>query len=220
MFAEFVSNVSNFMLDLGYIWIFFMMLLESSFFPFPSEVAMVPAWYFAWTWQMNIFLAFLAWTIWALAWAWINYAIWYFLWEKVVLNLIRKYGKYFFINEAWYNKTQEYFIENWSLATFTWRLIPVIRQLISIPAWVFKMNFKKFIFFTTLWAWLWNIILMLIWYVIYKAIWNVENISLIMDKATPYLKEYTIYGLILAIIIILSYFIVKKIKKKIKIKFI
>lgn len=213
MFADFITSVSNFMLDLGYIWIFFMMVLESSFFPFPSEVAMIPAWYFIWTWEMNMFLAFFAWTIWALVWACINYSLGYFLGEKVILNLIRKYWKYFFINEASYDKTKKYFIENGSLATFTGRLIPVVRQLISVPAWIFKMDLKKFLFFTTLWAWLWNIILMGIWYFLYTIIWDVKNISSIVDIAKPYLKEFTIYGLILVFVVILAYFMIKKYKK-------
>lgn len=214
MFSEFVNSVSSIMLDLGYIWIFFMMVLESSFFPFPSEVAMIPAWYFVWAWKMNIFLAFLAWTFWALVWAMINYFLWYFLWEKVILSLIRKYWKYFFIKEEWYNKTKKYFIENWSLATFTGRLIPVIRQLISVPAWIFKMNLKKFLFFTILWAWIWNLILIWIWYFIWKIIWPVENISLILDKAKPYLKEFSIYWIIFVVVLVIIYFLLKKRKNQ------
>lgn len=203
MFWEIITNISNFMLELGYVGIFFMMFLESSFFPFPSEVAMIPAWYFSKTWEMNFLIAFLAWTAWALVGAIFNYFIWYFLWDNVILKLIQKYWKYFLIKEGWYHKTKKYFIENWSLATFTGRLIPVIRQLISLPAWAFKMNFAKFLFFTWLWAGLWNLILMWIWYFVWD---NKELIS-------EYMKEFTIWWIIFVIILIFIYFMVKKYKK-------
>ena len=83
--------------DMWYTGIFLMMVLESSFFPFPSEVAMIPAWYLASTWEMNFSIALIIGTLWALLWAVINYALWYYLWEKVIKSLIKKYGKYFFI---------------------------------------------------------------------------------------------------------------------------
>jgi len=79
-----LENLVTFVIDtvwnLWYTGIFIMMTLESSFIPFPSEIAMIPAGYLASLGQMNIFLAFLAWTLWALCWATINYFIWrYFL---------------------------------------------------------------------------------------------------------------------------------------------
>lgn len=204
MLHDFISNISSFFLELWYIWIFFMMVLESSFFPFPSEVAMIPAWYFSKTWEMNFFLAFLAWTSWALVWAIFNYFIWYFLWNKFILKFIKKFWKYFLIKEEWYYKTEKYFLENWSLATFTGRLIPVIRQLISLPAWIFKMNFAKFLFFTWLWAWLWNLILMWIWYFVWD---NKELIA-------KYMKEFTIWWIIFVIILVIIYYFLKKRKWK------
>lgn len=216
MFADFVNYVSSIMLDLGYFWIFFMMVLESSFFPFPSEVAMIPAGYFVWAWKMNLFLVFLAWTFWALFWAIINYFLWYFLWEKIILKLIKKYWKYLFLKEESYEKTKKYFLENGNMATFSGRLIPVIRQLISVPAWIFKMDFKKFLFFTFLWAWIWNSILILIWFFIWKTIWNIENVASILDnpQVSAYLKQFTIYWIIFVIILILIYYFLKKKKWK------
>ena len=70
--------------DLGYLGIYVMMVLESSFFPFPSEVAMIPAGYLANTWKMSFMIAFVAGTLWALTWATINYFLWYYLWWPVV----------------------------------------------------------------------------------------------------------------------------------------
>lgn len=165
---EIIDVIVNFASSLWYTWIFIMMILESSFFPFPSEVAMIPAWYLASIWEMDFIYALLVWTFWALVWATINYILWYYLWSKIIHSLIRKYWKYFLITTEHYNKTERYFEKHWSITTFLARFITVIRQLISLPAWVFKMNFAKFFFYTWLWAWLWNLILMCIWFLAWE----------------------------------------------------
>jgi len=177
-----------------------MMVLESSFFPFPSEVAMIPAWYLASTWEMNFSIALIIGTLWALLWAVINYALWYYLWEKVIKSLIKKYGKYFFITAEHYEKTERYFKEHGIITTFLARFITVIRQLISLPAWVFKINIPKFLFYTWLGAWLWNLALMVIGYVAW------ENKELIKQ----YSKELLIWGIILIIIVWVVYYLIHK----------
>lgn len=190
--------------DFGYIGIFLMMTLESSFFiPFPSEIAMIPAWYLISTWEMNFYIAFAAWTLWALLWAIINYALWYYFWWKIVKILIKKYWKYIFLNPTHYEKAELFFKKHWTIATFTWRLITIVRQYISLPAWVFKMNFAKFILYTGLWAWLWNLILIWIWY----TAW--ENKELI----AKYSKEISIFLLVFIIAILFIYLSLGKLKK-------
>jgi membrane protein DedA with SNARE-associated domain len=149
--------------QLWYTGIFFMMVLESSFIPFPSEVAMIPAWFLAFKWEMNFLLALLVWTFWAIIWATINYFIAYKLWEKIILKLIKKYWKYFLIKEEHYKKSENYFLKHWSITIFLARFIPAIRQLISLPAGAFQMNYKKFFIYTWIWALIWNLILMVIW---------------------------------------------------------
>jgi membrane protein DedA with SNARE-associated domain len=186
--------------DMWYTGIFLMMVLESSFFPFPSEVAMIPAWYLASTWEMNFSIALIIGTLWALLWAVINYALWYYLWEKVIKSLIKKYGKYFFITAEHYEKTERYFKEHGIITTFLARFITVIRQLISLPAWVFKINIPKFLFYTWLGAWLWNLALMVIGYVAW------ENKELIKQ----YSKELLIWGIILIIIVWVVYYLIHK----------
>lgn len=168
--------------DMGYIWIFIMMTIESSFFPFPSEVAMIPAWYFASTWQMNFIIALTAWTLWAMLWATINYVLWMKLWGPIIKKLVKKYWKYILLSEKHYNASEVYFKKHWSITTFLARFIPAVRQLISLPAWVFKMNYIKFITYTWAWALIWNLILMAIWYIGWK---NEELI-----------KEYSLYALL------------------------
>ena len=76
--------------QLGYIWIFLMMTLESSFIPFPSEIAMIPAWYLASQWEMNFMIAFVSGTLGALLWATINYFLWYTLGAPVLKTIIQK----------------------------------------------------------------------------------------------------------------------------------
>ena len=165
---EIITFIVNFAENLWYTWIFIMMVLESSFFPFPSEVAMIPAWYLSSTWAMNFSIALIVWTFWALVWATINYLLWYYLWWKVIHKLINKYWKYFLITKNHYHATEKYFEKHWSITTFLARFITVVRQLISLPAWVFKMNFSKFLFYTWLWAWLWNLFLMSLWYIAWE----------------------------------------------------
>lgn len=193
---EIINTIVAFAEQLWYTGIFFMMVLESSFFPFPSEVAMIPAWYLASIWKMDFTLALMIWTFWALVWATINYLLGYYLWWKVIKNLIKKYWKYFLITESHYNRSEKYFQKHGSITTFLARFITVIRQLISLPAWVFKMNYAKFFFYTGLWAWLWNLFLMTFWYIAW------ENKELIKE----YSFEILAWSLLLVIIIANIYY--------------
>lgn len=186
---EIITAIVNFASHLWYTGIFIMMVLESSFFPFPSEVAMIPAWYLASTWQMNFSIVLIVWTFWSLVWATINYLIWFYLWNNAIHKLIDKYGKYFLITKNHYHATELYFEKHWAITTFLARFITVVRQLISLPAWVFEMNFAKFFFYTGLWAWIWNLILMVLWYVAW------ENQELI--------KQYSLQILVITILLIL-----------------
>lgn len=193
---EIILYITNIVSGLGYTGIFIMMVLESSFFPFPSEVAMIPAGFLASKWEMNIYIAFFTGTIGALVGASINYFLWYYLGEPIIKSLIKKYGKYFFITESHYTQSQVFFEKHGIITTFLARFITIIRQLISLPAWVFKMNFAQFLFFTWLWAGLWNIILMFIGYI------AGENEQLIAQ----YTKELLIWGILFVCITAYLYF--------------
>lgn len=189
---EIINYIVWIVSDLGYIGIFIMMVLESSFFPFPSEVAMIPAWYLSSTWEMNFAIALIVWTFWALVWATLNYLIWYYLWAKTIHTLIEKYWKYVLITKNHYKTTEIYFEKHWSITTFLARFITVVRQLISLPAWVFKMNFAKFFFYTGLWAWLWNLTLMTIWYLAW------ENQAIIKEYSLEILFWSVLFVIIIA----------------------
>lgn len=193
---EIINTIVNFASDLWYTGIFVMMVLESSFFPFPSEVAMIPAWYLASIWKMDFTLALMVWTFWAMVWATINYLLWYYLWSKVIHKLVKKYWKYVLITKNHYKETEIYFQKHWSMTTFLARFITIVRQLISIPAWVFKMNYTKFFLYTLAWAFIWNLVLMSVGYIAW------ENQALI----EKYLFEILIWSVLLIVMIANIYF--------------
>lgn len=189
---EIINSIVAIVGELGYIGIYIMMVLESSFFPFPSEVAMIPAGYLASTWDMNFSMALLVGTFWALTGACINYFLWYKLGGPIIKSIIKKYWKYVLIKSEHYEKSEKYFKKHGSITTFLARFITVIRQLISLPAWVFHMNVWKFIFYTSLWAGIWNLILMTIWYIAW------ENKELIAQYTKELLIGWVIFVLLIA----------------------
>jgi membrane protein DedA with SNARE-associated domain len=162
MLNEIISWIVQTVSDLGYIGIFVMMLLESSFFPFPSEVAMIPAGYLASKGEMNIYLVVIAGILGSLAGAVFNY--WLAL--KFGRVFVLKFGKYFFFKEETLIKMETYFAQHGEISTFVGRLVPVVRQYISLPAGLSKMDLAKFSFYTSLGAGIWVIILTLLGYFI------------------------------------------------------
>lgn len=161
-----LHDIVNFIVDtvgsLGYMGIFVMMFLESSFFPFPSEVVMVPAGYLAAKGEMNIFIAVFAGIAGSLAGAVFNY----FLALKYGRAFLSKYGKYVLVKEETLQKMEDFFAKHGHISTFSGRLIPAVRQYISLPAGLAKMNLWKFSLYTSLGAGIWVIILTLLGYFI------------------------------------------------------
>ncbi len=140
---------------MGYTGIVSLMFLESSFFPFPSEVVMPPAGYLAWKGEMSLTLVLLAGIAGSLLGALFNY------WLAVKLGrpLLLKYGKYFFISEESIDKADKFFQKHGHVSTLVGRLLPVIRQYISLPAGIARMPMKTFMLFTTIGAGAWVIVL-------------------------------------------------------------
>ncbi len=139
----------------GYFGIFFLMFLESSFIPFPSEVVMIPAGYLAHLGKMNFFLAILCGILGSLAGALLNYYLALFFGREILIKL----GKYVFFNEGTMVKMENFFAKHGHISTFSGRLIPVVRQYISLPAGLGKMPLALFCFYTSLGAGIWIIIL-------------------------------------------------------------
>ncbi|MBP9779402.1 DedA family protein [Candidatus Gracilibacteria bacterium] len=164
MLHQFAESVLALFSDMGYIGIFIMMTIESSFIPFPSEVAMIPAGALVERGEMVFLFALLAGTSGAWLGATINYILGRFLGGPVIKLLIHKYGKYILLNESHYIQAEAFFEKKGAITTFVGRFIPAVRQLISIPAGVFRMNYMIFSFWTILGAGIWNIILLSIGY--------------------------------------------------------
>lgn len=147
---------------LGYPGIIIMMFLESSFIPFPSEVVMIPAGYLAYKGEMSLVLIILAGTFGSLMGALLNY----YLAIKLGRPFLLRYGKYVMFNEAGLKKMEDFFARHGHVSTFTGRLIPVVRQYISLPAGLARMNLMVFSFYTSLGAGIWVAILALLGYYI------------------------------------------------------
>jgi membrane protein DedA with SNARE-associated domain len=146
----------------GYFGIFAAMFLESSFFPFPSEVIMIPAGYLAYQGQMNLFVAILVGIGGSLAGALFNY------WLAVVLGrpLLERYGRYIFLRAETLDKLDSFFQKHGEISTFSGRLIPGIRQYISLPAGLSRMHLGRFSLFTVLGAGLWVSVLAFLGYLV------------------------------------------------------
>lgn len=144
-----------------------LMAVESSFIPFPSEVVIPPAAYIASKPEshLNIYLVVLFGTIGALLGAYVNYFLALFLGRPIIYKIAdSKFGKMLLLSGEKIEKAEDYFNKHGKATTFFGRLIPVIRQLISIPAGLSKMNFVVFSVFTFIGAGIWNIILALLGY--------------------------------------------------------
>jgi membrane protein DedA with SNARE-associated domain len=197
LLASIVDFIVQTVGSLGYAGIFIMMFLESSFFPFPSEVVMIPAGYLAYKGEMNIYIAIIMGILGSLAGALFNY----YLAVKFGRRFLIKYGKYFFIKEETITKMEEFFKSHGHISTFSGRLIPAVRQYISFPAGLARMNLFIFCIYTSLGAGIWVIILTLLGY--------------FLGGNEALIKEYlhTIVIVILVLLAILALWYYRKTKK-------
>lgn len=155
-----------------YTMVFVLMVIESSFIPFPSEVIVPPAAYLACTsHEVNIWLVLLLATAGALGGALINYFLSVWIGRPIVYKFANsRIGHACLINEEKVNKSERYFDSHGAVSTFVGRLIPAVRQLISIPAGLARMNILKFMLYTSLGALTWNSILAALGYWLGKVV--------------------------------------------------
>lgn len=157
-FQWFIENAN-------YLFVFVFMMVESSFVPFPSEVVVPPAAYLACSnmgvgQDMNVFLVVLVATLGAMCGALINYYLALWVGRPVIYRFAdSRIGHACLIDRAKVEKAERYFDKRGAISTFIGRLIPAVRQLISIPAGLSRMNLGVFCLFTFLGALLWNVIL-------------------------------------------------------------
>ena len=201
---------------LNYWVVLLFMAIESSFIPFPSEVIVPPAAWLAMgeSSTMNIFLVVVFATIGADIGALVNYWLARWLGRPVVYKFANsKFGHLCLINEEKVKHAEEYFRQHGKSSTFFGRLVPAVRQLISIPAGLAKMKMGPFLLYTTLGAGFWNTILAVIGYAIFKSFPDYQDPEQVSELAKTYSHEigYAILGIAA---IVIGYFIVKKMLKK------
>lgn len=202
--------LSSLLGNLNYGTIFFLMLLESTVIPVPSELVVSPAAYHAAGGNLNVFLVILFATIGADCGATINYFAGYYLGRPIIYRFANsKWGRMCLLNQQKVEKSEKFFYDHGVIATLTGRLLPGIRHLISIPAGLSKMKFWKFILYTTIGAGLWNWILALLGWYLHSVVPEQE----LNDKIMEY-GEYIKLGIIALVGIAIVYFVAKWLLKK------
>jgi membrane protein DedA with SNARE-associated domain len=201
MLHEFANWLVALVSDMGYLGIILLMAVESSAIPFPSEVVMIPAGYLVFKGEMNIILVVLSGILGSLIGALANYflALW------VGRAFLLRYGKYFFVGEKSLHKNEKFFEKHGAISTFIGRLLPGIRQLISIPAGLAKMRMPSFLFFTSLGAGIWCTILTVFGYFIGQQ----------QELIEKYLPEITIATISFCVLIAVGYIFLYRNRKKI-----
>ena len=155
MLGQVVTWIASTIGRMGYTGVVALMFLESSFVPFPSEVVVPPAGYLAAKGQMNLFLVILAGIAGSILGAIFNY------WISLTFGrpFFERYGKYFLVSDKALERADVYFARHGHISTFIGRLLPGIRQLISLPAGLTRMNVPLFLFYTTLGSGIWVVTL-------------------------------------------------------------
>ena len=212
-----IERVENwYAANMNYATITTLMAVESSFIPFPSEVVVPPAAYVAGiegsslhttdSYPLNVLLIVLFGTLGAILGAIINYLLAMWLGRPIIYAFAdSKLGHLCLLSAEKVTKAEDYFNEHGKVSTFVGRLIPGIRQLISIPAGLSKMNFGQFLLYTFLGAGIWNIVLALLGYIAHGQ----------MDLIHAYSHELSIAIMALLAVAVI-YFIAKTIIKRYK----
>ncbi len=197
----FNSLLSN--LNYGTIW--FLMLLESTVIPVPSELVVAPAAYHAASGNLDVWLVVLFATIGADMGASINYVVAYFLGRPIIYKFANsRWGHACLLNQEKVEHSEKYFDDHGIVATLTGRLIPGIRHLISIPAGLARMNYWKFLLYTTIGAGCWHAILAALgWY-----LHTIVPESQLNDKIEEY-SEYIKLAIVGIVVVAIVWFVVK-----------
>ncbi len=196
--------------NLNYWTITLLMAIESSFVPFPSEIVVPPAAYKAAAGELNVFGVVWFATLGALIGASINYCIAYKLGRPFVYWFVEtKFGHLCMLNSKKMEKAETFFSEYGIVSTLVGRLVPAVRQLISIPAGLLKMKAQVFLLYTFIGAFLWNSILAGIGYGLHSIVPKEQ----LMDYVLAY-KPYLFWGGIALFCLLVLYFIISGLLKK------
>jgi membrane protein DedA with SNARE-associated domain len=197
--------VTWYMGHINYWTVILLMTVESSFIPFPSEIVVPPAAWKAAQGEMNLFLVIGAGTVGSILGALINYYLALWIGRKMMYTLAdTKLAHLMLIDRAGIEKAERWFIKYGKSSTFIGRLVPAIRQLISLPAGLAMMNMKDFLVYTTLGSGIWNVVLAVLGFYLYSQ-------KEILDK---YYREISygcaIAGLLFAVYVISRLFVKPK----------
>ena len=208
-----MERLTRFCLEnLNYGTVTLFMAIESSFIPFPSEAVVPPAaWKAAVTGEMNIFLVVFFATLGALLGALVNYYLALWLGRPIIYRFSNsRIGHMCLLSEEKVKHAEEYFDKHGAISTFVGRLVPAVRQLISIPAGLARMGIARFLLYTTLGAGTWNIILAALGYYM-STFDSLKTEQAVMDAVKEYSSEIGIAFLVLAVAIV-GYLIYKGVK--------
>ena len=196
MFQQIITWIVDTVGQWGYTGIILLMFLESSFFPFPSEIVITPAGYLAAQGQMSLSLVIAAGIAGSVLGAGFNY------WVAVKWGrpFFIRYGRYFLVSEKSLDRAEQFFARHGHISTFVGRLLPGIRQYISLPAGLARMNLPLFMIFTALGAGIWVTILALLGYLIGN---NQELIG-------RYLHQVMIVVLLACLVLVAGYILVRR----------
>lgn len=199
---EFIQPVLDwYMANLNYFTVALLMVIESSFIPFPSEVVIPFAAYKAAQGNMNFFGVILAGTVGALVGALLNYYLAKYLGRIIIYRLAdSKMGRLLLLSKEKIVHAENYFLKNGKTSTFIGRLVPAVRQLISIPAGLANMNIRDFVLYTTAGAGIWNIILAVIGFYLYE----------VREQLFPYI-EYILWIIGISFV---AYLVIKGLMKR------
>ena len=205
-----MNIITTLLSNLNYPTIFFLMLLESTVVPVPSEFVVTPAAYHAASGSLNVFLIILFATLGADVGASINYFVALYVGRPVIYKFANsKWGKMCLLNQKKVEKSEQYFDNHGVVATLTGRLIPGIRHLISIPAGLARMTYWKFLLYTTIGAGAWHAILAALgWYL--ATIVPEDQ----LDAKIEEYNHYIVWTILAIVAIAIIYFVVKHVVKK------
>ncbi|MBU2523343.1 MAG: DedA family protein [Nanoarchaeota archaeon] len=192
----FVNNITAFISSVGYWGMFFLMALESTMFPLPSELVMPFAGFLVANGTFEFWTALIVSTIGCLAGSLFSYYLGYY----GGIPFVRKFGRYFLINEHHLKKSEEWFAKRGDITILIGRFIPGIRHVISIPAGVGRMNLFEFSMFTIIGAGIWNAILLWLGYILEKN-WQ------LVYHYTEYIDMFIIFILTIALVYYIAYII-------------
>ena len=212
MLASHLDQIAAFAPVWGFALIFFFMMIESSFIPFPSEIVMIPAGFMAARGELmfhsaypDLVVSVVVGLAGSLAGAYVNYFLALWMGEP----FLRRHGRWFFLKPAALDRAVELFNRYGNLATFVCRLLPAIRQLISIPAGIAKMPIGPFTFFTGLGAGIWTAILASVGFWLGKTAGDISYKELVC-RGKSYIDGNLVWVLVLVAVLVTAHVMVSR----------